>query len=589
MVANHARHTLMSRLSAKAARVQGTSVDRSSKTKSISSTTAFGKRGILSDDNGDGYDDVTGEYAYQSMGYFELLTVVDQMQMKKQDVAMNFLMADAIYDDVVAFCADQNDSTDDGCDIPAGSISMTFTVEMMNFILEAAGIKTDDPYYSDYTAMYQEMIGTELPVPALTYTTLDGSAGYDRQLVMDNGSWEDYTSTTTLRWDAARTKVALLYDYGSDSWGQGSDSYTYNDSEKKVVYRNSSSYSGSSWTYSMTMQEDSAHTDTHGVLFTERSDYQDASSQYVMDISGIADDNGGYVESKYSTTYTEFQVSGGYEFLDPNQYYYIVADENCPLTVDWNMIIGSVYTWDNYTYDEDWNITSTGDGVVSSDEAYAYLWGGSGLPSTYSVCKYSYSYDDATYQYTESLEDLGGTVTIGTGTTYTYIYQYQEGFDAQGYLTYAAYANCYDNGTCDPYDYYFGASTAATDDYSTSYEDASSDGSLIATTTYVVHETSPGALAALDPSSTYIVFTSSGSGQPDDYWSNVVGYSYYDSWSNCEYDVDGNYVCGDGSWATYYWGTDEEASSAEAYIYTYDPDTYVWSYTSTTDFSLVAQ
>lgn len=449
------------------------------------------------------------DYANQSQGYNELKNVVDQMMMQKSQISMRFLEADVIFGDVKSQCAGQSGE----CVIPAGTLSFTFTQEIVNYIVDSVGGEDGmDPMELEF---YQSMIGAEMPLPEMRYTALNGQGGMDHSLEMI----EAEGFSTKLTWNEARTQVVVYFEYSDPSWGSGNDSFSYNDVDKVMVYRNSSTSEGSSWTYTATVGEDSAKASLNGVKFSVGMKTEGSFGNFSMSILGVADDEGGYAESEYSSDHIPLTASGGgiSSVLPTGNYVLVGASADCS-QLDWMDVLGSAYYLDG---------SSLG----------SYYYGPSSAASALKLC--SFEYDE---NYSMVNGQLIAGISFSAGSPVTETYYYSEIFNGAGELVKAGTkANA-----SDPYSYYLTSSEGS--EYETYYDSESSSGEFLADVKVAVSGVSGVS------SDSMIVLMRDGEVFDGEDWSNVIGYGLDD---------------GSGFSFTY-WGTESEVSSADVYQVGYD-------------------
>ena len=448
-------------------------------------------------------------YANQAQGYNELRNVVDQMMLQKSEISLRFLEADVIFDDVLSHCSGQSGE----CVIANGTLSFTVTEEIVNFIIESmGGEEMMDPMDLEYV---QSMIGTTMPVPEIRYTALNGQGGLDHSLqLVEEGGY-----STKLTWNSARTQVTVYFEYDDPAYGSGSDSFSYNDTDQVMIYRSVASSGGSSWNYTATIGADSAKAELSGVKFSVSMENAGEYGNFSMLIAGVADDEGGYAESTYSSDHIPLVASGSgiSNVISGSNYVLAGASADCT-TLDWIDVLGSVYYLD-------------GSSLAS------YYYGPSAAASSVKVCSIEYG---------ENGELLNGqlisNISFTPGTVVTDRYYYSEVFDATGELLKAGYKDT----ESDPYIYYLDSEEGA--QYEEYYESESSSGEFLADV-----QVSVSGISGVSSDSEIILIRDGVVFNGED-WSEVIGEGRND---------------GSGFVFTYY-GTEAEASSADVYQMGYD-------------------
>jgi|GEM_PF-3476924 len=439
----------------------------------------------------------------QAQGYSELTSLVDMMNMQKSTITMSFLQADVIYEDVLAEC----NGVSGLCTIPSGTLNVKITRKIINYIIESMG--GEDMLSGDDLAGLESMIGETVPVPEVRFQVLLGEGGYDLSIAFVEDGY-----TSTLKWNLDRTRVDIHFAYSDPSWGDGFDSFTYDDTEKLMSYRNEFSYDGSTTKYTASIGSDSDKASLHGVKFSVGVDVEGYGGAYGMSIAGVADDEGGFAESTYRYTEVQITISSGANNLIPGEYYALVnATEDCA-ALEWEDIWGGVY----------------GDGT----NGYAYYYGPVSGVSNTRICSYSYD---------EEFNLVGGSQVIGVayyaGTPQDQVYYYREVFDGSGTLIKAGYKD----DANDPYSYYEGADVSS--GYEDYYYEEQASGDFLQGITISVT-----GMGSVSTESAVVIVREGGSYDGED-WTDVIGYGWYDP--------------DRGGFEFSYWGTAEEVSTADVY------------------------
>ncbi len=251
------------------------------------------RREVLTDSDGDCLDDATFEYAC-ARGYSFLQNAIDTKEWEDRFIGLQFITVDAIFDQVVKICATR--TPEDGCEVASGEASMTFTEPMLNYLLEVLypGASSDDPDYAATRAELEPMIGTTEDGPAVTYTQLDGTSGYDHQVDLDSQSM-------SFRFDSDQTRLEFIFYPPAVDGRLSFTIRSYDHTPKRLTslvtaftLEDNGMTSPTDVTESiialMTLTEDADRTETRGLTFRYFFD-GDAIRYYVK---GTADDNGGY-------------------------------------------------------------------------------------------------------------------------------------------------------------------------------------------------------------------------------------------------------------------------------------------------------
>ncbi len=258
-----------------------------------------------------------------------------------------------------------------------------------------------------------------MPAMTFTKTTGDGSGtdekfGFNYDDLANGGG----TGSIGVSWSSDDTKVAFTHAFDdtknkSGNNGKGDDTFLYDDTKKIMTARSNYELGNDKYEDSVKIQID-AESKKNGVIYSGTLSANGNGSNYAADLKGYADDDGGYVETKY--TYSVYDISVFGTLADGD---YIVA----PSTVAQANV-----TWETST-----GVVSKYDGTTS-----AQYWG-SGLTANTAVAGvkiYAYTYDAATYALTVGAEVTGVTLNAGAKTNYSY--WYIEAFDGEGTLTAAS-------------------------------------------------------------------------------------------------------------------------------------------------------
>jgi hypothetical protein len=466
-----------------------------------------------------------------SMGFAELQNIVGQMQMKKDEVAMNFVMADALFDEVQARCASSSSS----CSIPAGELSLVFNEEMLTYINQTVSSGGENPDIEAVDPELSAMVGQTMPVPALTYTRVTGSSVYDHEIVVhDDAGGEG--STTTLRWTIERDKVQLIFAFDDPNFGSGFDSYVYDAATQSMSYTNRASIFGSNWNYVISIEQDPAKANANGVLFKGRSQSSWGADEYLMELEGVADDFGGYVKTTNSISTLTASLSSGADLIEPGTEYVILPTGGCAATGE-KEPIGSIYKMEEVTY------------VALSVNL-----------SGREVCEVSYDWDESGFSvsYGQPLEG----VVINAGALQTESYSYSEGFDAKGNLKFAGFCSGHE---CDNMQWVMDPDSV--DDsylaYSDYYESAAEDGELV--------ESAGSYSFSGSPQAKNIIIVLLGQTPTDENFGDVViGQSWYNA-DTSQHEIS-------------VWG--DVSAGASLFYEVYDEESFAISYTPATGISL---
>jgi hypothetical protein len=445
----------------------------------------------------------TGDYT-QAQGYSELTSLVDMMNLQKSTITMSFLQADVVYDDVLSQC----NGVSGVCTIPAGTLSVKVTQKIVNYIIESMG--GEEMLSAGDLAGLDSMVGETIPVPEVRFQVLLGEGGYD--LSISFVEVEGYVST--LKWNLDRTRVNIHFEYSNPEWGSGFDSFTYDDTEKLMTYRNEFSYEGNTTRYTATIGSDSDKSSLNGIKFSVGVDVGGYGGAYGMSIAGVADDEGGFAESTYRYTEVQITVSSGANNVIPGENYaFVNASKNCAV-LEWQDIWGGVY----------------GDGT----NAYAYYHGPVAGASNTKICSYSFD---------EEFNLIGGSELMGvgyySGTPQDQVYYYREVFDGSGALVKAGYKS----DSNDPYTYYEGA--AVSSEYEAYYYEEQASGEFIQGIAISVT-----GMGSVSTESAVVIVRDGGTYDGED-WTDVIGYGWYNP--------------DRGGFEFSYWGTAEEIATADVY------------------------
>ena len=430
------------------------------------------------------------------------------MNMQKSTITMSFLQADVIYDDVLEQC----DGVSGLCTIPAGTLSVKVTRKIVNYIIESMG--GEEMLSGDDLAGLESMIGETIPVPEVRFQVLLDESGYNLSFAFVEA--EGYVST--LKWNLDRTRVNIHFEYSNPEWGTGFDSFTYDDTEKLMTYRNEFSYEGDTVSYTASIGSDADKVSLNGVKFSVGVDVEGGSGGFGMSIAGVADDEGGFAESTYRYTEVNITFSSGQSNILPTSSYALVKNTKSCSSITWDDVLGMVW----------------GDGV----NAYAYYYGPVAGAQYTKIC--SYVVDD---EY-NIVSGADVSVSYSAGTPVDKVYYYREVFDAGGNLIKAGYKD----DANDPYTYYAGA--GLTSEYEDYYYDEKSSGDFIQGISIAV--TGIGSVTT----ESAVVIVRDGATYDGEDWTDVIGYGWY----NPER----------GGFEYSYWGTAEEVSTADVYQDGYD-------------------
>jgi len=165
--------------------------------------------------------------------------------------------------------------------------------------------------------------------------------------VIDSAFWQRTAGTSTIRWTSDQTRVSIVFEYGSVETGAGSEVYNYDDTEKLLVYSDRWSAGETTTINEATLQADPARTETRGLIYTARYDSLDPTNEYLLSMQGVADDNGGIVESLWSASFPLMALNTGLDLLTPGDFYMMasVAQGGCS-TVTISNALGVLNTYD---------------------------------------------------------------------------------------------------------------------------------------------------------------------------------------------------------------------------------------------------